>query len=125
MAFCNILFLYGADKELKYLNELGIKNAKMVNVEKVNVSLIYHKKPERIITKFVLVNIIIFYALDLLALVFLILHFAFKIDWLFVVSCVLLFSNVVGIPITGIKISLNNEQERIKHEDQKRNKNTK
>ena len=125
IAFVTGLLLFAIDKELKYLNELGLKKVRLVTVKKFNFLFIYQKRNERIITKFVLVNTLIFYAINLLAITFLALHFALKIEELYIVSCVVFFVNLVILVEMGIRISLNNEQKRIKYEDQKRRKNNK
>jgi len=41
--------LFTVDKELKYHNKLGIKNAKMVTITQFNFLFIYHKRNEELL----------------------------------------------------------------------------
>ena len=123
IVFVTGLLLFTVDKELKYLDELGIKKAKLVTITKFNFLFIYQKRNERIITKFVYINTMLFYMTNLIALTLLVLHFILKIDLLYIISCSIFFINLIIIVEMGIKISLNNEQRKIKLEDHKRRKN--
>jgi len=120
IVFVTGLLLFTVDKEIKYLNELGIKNAKLVTITKFNFLFIYHKRNERIITFFVLINTILFYLTNLLALTLLVLHFILHSDLLYIISCAIFLANIIIIVEMGLKISLNNEQRNKKTEDQNR-----
>src|SRR5690554_1277195 len=123
IVFVTGLLLFTVDKELKYLDELGIKKAKLVTITKFNFLFIYQKRNERIITKFVYINTMLFYMTNLIALTLLVLHFILKIDLLYIISCSIFFINLIIIVEMGIKISLNNAQRKMKLEDHKRRKN--
>lgn len=119
ISFVTGFLLFNIDKELKYLNKLNIKKSKLVKLNKSKKLFYYENKTDGIITTFVLVNSIIYYVANITGLVLLIIHFISKNKLLYIISCSLFFVNIFIIVRLSLKISLNNEQRKIKLKDQK------
>mgnify|MGYP007108087596 FL=1 len=117
--FVTGLILFTVDKELKYLDKLGIKKSNLVTIKKMNYFFFYQNRKEKIITSFVLINTVIYYIMNLAALVLLTLHFITRNKAYYIASCIMSFMNILIIVEIGLKISLNKDQQKIKLEDQK------
>ena len=120
VAVSTLILLWGVDKELKYLKELNIKKAKLLNLSKFGFLFLYHKRNEKNITRFAFINTIVLYAINVLAAAFLISHLITKIDLLFIICIVTFLLNMIMAIYSLLRISLNGEQRKIKHEDQKK-----
>ena len=119
------LLLYGADKELKYLSKLSIKRVKLLTLARSKYFFVYHSRKENIITKYAFVGMIVYYIINILGLLLLLVHFITMNDLLLIFSCVMFFLNLSVFMTSAIKISLNREQQKIKLEDQKKIRNEK
>jgi hypothetical protein len=115
-----LLLLWTVDKEVKYLNELGIKRSTFISIKKCKILFPFHKRNENLISKFVFVNMLIFLIINVSGGVLLLFHLMLEHDLLFILSVCVLFLNLAVFVSIGIKISLNQEQRKIKTEDQKR-----
>jgi|AGTN01.1.fsa_nt_gi hypothetical protein len=117
--FSAFIILYGADKELKYLKDLKIKKVKTLDLKKFRFLFLYTKRNEFTITRFVFINSIIFYIINLSAIILLVIHLLTKIDYSYTICCILFLLNLLLILCSLMRISLKREQLKIKQQDQK------
>ena len=117
-AAITLLLIYGADKELKYLSHINIKKVKLIKLTKGRCFFIYHNRKDNMITKHSFVCMIVYYILNVPGCSMLIIHFITNNNLFFNICVILLFLNLILFITSGMKISLTEEQRKLKFAEQ-------
>ena len=119
-ALFSVLILCFIDKELKYRTELGLQKNKLVLIKHFRFLFSYKDHRKGIITRFVLINMILFYLINLSTVILIIIQLINKSELLFMISVGVSWLNFILFLTIAVKLSLSPEKEKIKTADQKR-----
>ena len=109
-ALSTLLFAIFIDYAIKYNSNLGFKKTKFIKLGNNEISV------------FKLVIIILFIIINLTWILLLVIYIVMDENILFIVSAAISYLNLFLLLVMGIKISLNDEQRKIKEADIARRK---
>jgi hypothetical protein len=117
--FTVLLFI---DKELQYLSNIGINKSKFVSIGKYRFLIPAKMHRNGSISTFALSMAIVYYLVNLLGVILVILHFVIENDAIYIIGCSTLSLNLVILIAMMIKMSLNKDQEIIKKNSSNKSK---